>query len=73
MAIIMPRADHMMLVDVFPLCTSFFFLKLFFKVYLFLRDRACAGKGQRAKETKNPKQDPSSELSEQSPMWGLNP
>ena len=39
--------------------------KIFFNIYLFLRDRdrAQAGEGQRARETQNPKQVPGSELS----------
>ena len=32
-----------------------------------------AGEGQRERETQNLKQAPGSELSTQSPMWGLNP
>ena len=44
----------------------------FFNVYLFLRERdRVAGKGQRERETQNPKQAPGSELSAQSPLWGL--
>ena len=46
-----------------------FYLKYFFKVYLFLtqreRDRAWAGEGQRERETQNRKQAPVSELSAQ--------
>ena len=43
-------------------------------MYLLLRDRdrAWAGEGQRERETQNVKQAPGSELSAQSPMWGLN-
>ena len=41
--------------------------KLFFK-----RERARAGKGQRERETQNPKQAPGSMPSAQSPMWGSN-
>ena len=47
---------------------------LFFRIYLFLRDRARegVGEGQRERETQNPKQAPGSELSAQSPMLGSN-
>ena len=54
------------------------FLMHFFHVYLFLgdretdRERAQVREGQAEKETQNPKQDPGSELSAQSPMWGPN-
>ena len=43
----------------------------YFFLCLFLRetDKARVGQGQRERETKNPKQDPGSELSAQSPMW----
>ena len=44
----------------------------FFKVYLFLRDRAWAGEEHRERETQNPKQAPGSEPSAQSPTWGSN-
>ena len=37
------------------------------------RDRAREEKGQRERETQNLKQAPGSELSAQSPTWGLNP
>ena len=37
------------------------------------RDRVQAGKGQKERETQNPKQAPGSELSAQSPKWGSNP
>ena len=37
------------------------------------RDRACAGEGQRERETQNPKRAPGSELSAQSPTRGSNP
>ena len=50
-------------------------LLFFFNVYLFLRQRETEherGEGQRERETQNPKQAPGSELSAQSPMWGLN-
>ena len=46
--------------------------KIFFNVYLFLRDRTRAGEGQREKETQNRKQAPDSELSAQSPTRGSN-
>ena len=46
----------------------FFFKKIFFNVYSFLRDRVQAGEGQ----TQNPKQALGSELSAQIPTWGLN-
>ena len=36
------------------------------------RDRVQAGEAQRERETENLKQAPGSELSAQSPMWGLN-
>ena len=36
------------------------------------RDRAQAVEGQRERETQNPKKAPGSELSAQSPTWGLN-
>ena len=41
------------------------FLKLiyFLNIYLFLRERTWAGKGQRERETENPKQAPGSQLS----------
>ena len=35
------------------------------------REREKAGEGQREGETQNPKWAPGSELSAQSPMWGL--
>ena len=51
-------------------------------MYLFLRDRerereretdrVQAGQGQTERETQNLKQAPGSELSAQSPTWGLN-
>ena len=41
-------------------------------VYLFLRQRVWSWERQREKETQNPKQAPGSELSAQSPVWGLN-
>ena len=37
------------------------------------RERGEVGEGQRERETQNLKQAPGSELSAQSPMWGLNP
>ena len=51
----------------------FFFFNVF-NVYLFLRerDRARAGEEQRENDTQNPKQAPGSEMSAQSPTWGLN-
>ena len=36
-------------------------------------NRVRAGEGQRKKETQNPKQIPGSELSAETPTWGLNP
>ena len=36
-------------------------------------ERVQAGEGQRERETQNQKQAPGSELSAQSPVWGLNP
>ena len=44
-----------------------FFKRIFFNIYLLLRDRAQMGEGQRENETQNPKQAPGSELSAQSP------
>ena len=54
-----------------------FTLKIFFNVYLFLRERQSmsGGKAEREREreeTQNLKQDPGSELSAQSQMWGSN-
>ena len=48
--------------------------KKFFNVYLFLRERERQGvrEAEREWETQNPKQALGSELSAQSPMWGLN-
>ena len=37
------------------------------------REKVQVGEGQRERETKNQKQAPGSELSAQSPTWGLNP
>ena len=51
------------------------FKKIFFNVYLFLRDTETEcerGEGQRERETQNLKQAPGSELSAQSPTRGLN-
>ena len=52
-----------------------FFKKIFFNVYLFLREkeRERMGEGQRERETQNLKQAPDSELSAQSPVWGSSP
>lgn len=52
---------------------SFFFF--FFNVYLFLREREteCEPGSGRERGRQNPKQAPGSELSAQSPTWGLNP
>ena len=36
------------------------------------RERELEGEEQRERETQNPKQVPGSELSAQSPTWGLN-
>ena len=36
------------------------------------RDRTSVGQGQRQRDTQNLKQAPGTELSAQSPMWGLN-
>ena len=53
--------------------------KIFFNVYLFLRERERerererAGEGQRQMETQNLKQAPGSELSAQRLTWGSNP
>ena len=46
---------------------------LFFHFYVFLRDRAWVGEGQRDRETQNVKQAPGSELSAQSLTRSLNP
>ena len=54
---------------------NFHFLFVYlFKVYLFIRERhSTSGRGaEREKETQNLKQALGSELSAQSPMWGLN-
>ena len=48
------------------------FKKMFFNVYLFLRERELGGRG-RERETQNLKQVPGSELSVQSPTQGLDP
>ena len=45
----------------------------FFWMFIFERDRARAGDGQRETHTQNPKQAPGSELSARSPTRGLNP
>ena len=49
----------------------------FLKIYLFLRETETEHErgrgGERERETQNPKQDPGSELSAQSPMGGSNP
>ena len=42
-------------------------------MFIFERDGAQAGEGQRERETQNPKQAPGSELSAQSLMRGSNP
>ena len=42
-------------------------------MYLWEIETAWVGEGQREWETQNPKQAPGSELSAQSPLWGLNP
>ena len=51
------------------------FKKICLHLFIFerQRDRVRAGEGQRERETQNPKQDPGSELSAQSPTQGLNP
>ena len=59
------------------MCTWRKALTFFFNVSLFLRERerekrVGVGKGQTERETQNLKQDPGSELSAQSPMWGSN-
>ena len=67
----------LIIVNVFS--ASWFFKKLVF-IYFWERKReggrehVCvqAGKGQRERETQNPKQAPGSELSAQSPTWGSN-
>ena len=52
----------------------YLFLKIFFNIYLFLRDRdrARVGEEQRERETQNLKRAPGSELSAQSPTRGSN-
>ena len=45
---------------------------IFSNDYLFLRERARGGKGQKERETQNPKQAPRSELSAESQTRGLN-
>ena len=49
----------------------------FFLMFIYVserqRDRTWAGEGQRGRETQNPKQASVSELSAQSPTWGLTP
>ena len=46
----------------------------FFKIFLMLifERESTSGEGQREMETQNPKQAAGSELSAQSPTWGLN-
>ena len=50
-------------------------LTIFFKVYLFLREKQSMswGGAERERETQNSKQVPGSELSAQSPTWGSDP
>ena len=53
-------------------------LNAFFLTFiLFLKERErqsmSSGGAERERETQNPKQDPDSELSAQSPTWGSNP
>ena len=44
-----------------------------FLMFIFERERqSTREKGQRERETQNPKQAPGCELSAQSPMWGSN-
>ena len=57
-----------------------FIFLISFNVHLFLKERETEHEGgggreggQRERETQNPKQDPGSELSAQSPTQGLNP
>ena len=51
----------------------FFFFLIFKCLFLRGRDRARAGEGQKKGETEILKQAPGSEVSAQSPTWGLNP
>ena len=56
-----------------PTCiTVHIFILYFLHLFIFDRDRAQVGEGQREKETRNPKQAPGSELSAQSPTQGSN-
>ena len=41
-------------------------------MFIFERDSARVGEEQKERETQNPKEAPGSELSAQSPTWGLN-
>ena len=51
---------------------SFFYKKIFFNIYLLLRDSMSRGRAERERETQNPKQAPASERSAQSPTRGWN-
>ena len=57
-----------------PSCNSAFFFKVFFNVYLFLRERETEHEQGRGRDRgrHNPRQAPGSELSAQSPTKGLN-
>ena len=48
------------------------YLKKIFLTFIYPWDRGWTGEGQRERETQNLKQAPDSELSAQSPMWGLS-
>ena len=54
-------------------CFFNYFIIIIFLMFIFEREREQAGERQRERETQNPKQAPGSELSAQSPMWGLTP
>ena len=59
-------------VDNFLSLSSFYFIFNFLMLFIFERERGQAGEEQRERETQNPKQASGSELSAQSPTWGLN-
>ena len=50
-----------------------FFVLIFKCLFIFERETEHEWESVRERETQNPKQAPGSELSTQSPMWGLNP
>ena len=63
---------HVVFENVFSDLFIFLKLKKFLNTFIFERDIAWAGEGQRENETQNLKQAPGSKLSAQSPMWGLH-